>query len=124
MAAEPVFRFSISPEPDQVSSETDNSLRDWIALSFITGVGSRTAATLIERFGSPAACFKASSLALEAASLKREAIEAIKGRDALDRADREIQMLAQLGGEALTLNNPRYPALLRETYDPPIVLYA
>jgi DNA processing protein len=119
-----VFRFSCSPELNQLSSEPDNSLSDWIALSFITGIGSRTAANLIERFGSPAACFEANSLALEAAGLKRDAIEAIKDREARERAEREIQTLAQIGGEALTLNDPRYPALLRETYDPPIVLYA
>src|SRR5215831_19561403 len=84
---------------NQVSSENGNSLSDWVALSFITGVGSRTAAILIEKFGSPSDCFEASSLALEAAGLKRDTIDAMKGRAARDRAEREIQTLARIGGE-------------------------
>lgn len=104
-------------------SESNDSISDWIALSQVIGVGSRTAATLIETFGSPAACFEASAFSLEAAGLRREAIEAIKSPEPRRRAERELQELAKLGGEAVTLKDARYPALLRETYDPPIVLY-
>jgi DNA processing protein len=104
-------------------SVTENPLRDWIALSFVTGVGSRTAAMLIERFGSPTSVFEASSHALESAGLKREAIAVIKSAEMHEKAAGEIEELARLGGEALTLTDERYPALLRETYDPPIVIY-
>ena len=38
-------------------------------------------------------------------------------------AAHEIEELARLGGKALTLTDERYPQLLRETYDPPIVIY-
>ncbi|MFL6213802.1 MAG: DNA-processing protein DprA [Blastocatellia bacterium] len=97
---------------------------DWIALTFVPGVGSRTAAMLIERFGSPAACFEASAAQLEAAGLRRESIDALRRGDAREQAAAQLRLLEALGGEALTLNDARYPALLRETYDPPIVLYA
>jgi DNA processing protein len=106
-----------------MQSEQANSLRDWIALSFVTGVGSRTAAMLIDRFGTPASALDASAPKLEAAGLKRETIEAIKSREPREKAVREIEELARIGGEALTLNDDRYPKLLRETYDPPIVIY-
>jgi DNA processing protein len=102
---------------------SENQLRDWIALSFVTGVGSRTAAVLIDRFDSPGSVFQASSSRLELAGLKRESIAVIKSTEMHEKAAREIEELARLGGEALTLTDERYPILLRETYDPPIVIY-
>ena len=104
-------------------SEHDNDLRDWLALSFITGVGSRTSAQLIERFGSPAATINASVASLEAAGLRAESIDALKSSAPRERAKRDLKELAKLGGEVLVLADSRYPPLLRETYDPPIVLY-
>lgn len=111
-------------QPEPMSSEQENSLRDWIALSFVIGVGSRTAAMLIDRFGSPPSVFQSSRHALEASGLRRETIEAIKSAEPGEKAAREIEALAKLGGEALILSDQRYPKLLRETYDPPIVIYA
>jgi len=90
---------------------------------FIIGVGSRTAAVLIDRFGSPAAVFESSSHSLESAGLRRETIDAIKSSEPREKAAREIEELVRLDGEALTLASERYPKLLRETYDPPIVIY-
>jgi DNA processing protein len=106
-----------------MSSSSENSLRDWIALSFVTGVGSRTAAVLIDRFGSPSSVFEATGRTLESEGLKRETIDAIKSTEGREKAAHEIEEVARLGGEALTLTDERYPALLRETYDPPIVIY-
>jgi DNA processing protein len=104
-------------------SEQANSLGDWIALSFVTGVGSRTAAMLIDRFGTPASALDASAPSLEATGLNRDTIEAIKSPAPREKAAREIEELARIGGEALVLCDDRYPKLLRETYDPPIVIY-
>ncbi|HJZ68923.1 MAG TPA: DNA-processing protein DprA [Blastocatellia bacterium] len=98
-------------------------MRDWIALSFVIGVGSRTAAMLIDRFSSPTSVFEASAHALESALLKRETIEAFKSAEPREKAAREIDAIAKLGGQVLTLTDERYPKLLRETYDPPIVIY-
>lgn len=87
------------------------------------GVGSRTAAMLIDRFGSPASVFEAGIRSLEAAGLKRDTIDALKSKEPREKAIRENELLGELGGEALTLADARYPNLLRETYDPPIVIY-
>src|SRR5262245_59715269 len=101
----------------------DSSLEEWIALSFVVGVGSRTAAVLIDRFGTPAGCFAAPARALELAGLQRESIEAMKQPDLRKRAKAQLSQLRRLGAAVLTLSSESYPALLRETYDPPIVLY-
>ena len=106
-----------------MSSNQEGPLCDWIALSFIIGVGSRTAAVLIDQFGSPSAVFESSGHSLEMAGLRRETVDAIKSSEPREKATREIAELARFGGEVLILTDERYPALLRETYDPPIVIY-
>lgn len=98
-------------------------MRDWIALSFVSGVGSRTAAALIDRFGTPSFALDASAPSLEATGVKRDTIEAIKSGEPREKAAHELEELARISGEALTLADERYPRLLRETYDPPIVIY-
>ncbi|HSB09762.1 MAG TPA: DNA-processing protein DprA [Blastocatellia bacterium] len=102
---------------------TEDSVRDWIALSFVIGVGSRTAAMLIDEFGSPASVFEAGVRSLESAGLKRDTIDGIKNKEPREKASREIEELGKLGADALVLKDERYPRLLRETYDPPIVIY-
>lgn len=104
-------------------NKTDESLRDWMALSFVSGVGPRTAAELIDRFGSPAACFQAGLLALRSAELKPESIQELTSRKPYDVADNELLELDRLGATAIAIEDDRYPALLKQTYDPPIVLY-
>jgi len=106
-----------------MSSQSYNSVCDWVALSFVTGIGSRTAANLIDRFGSATACFEASRSALESFGLKRDTIDAIKSAEPRQRALQQLEDLARISGEAIVLDDERYPALLRETYDPPIALY-
>ncbi|HKV42118.1 MAG TPA: DNA-processing protein DprA [Blastocatellia bacterium] len=109
---------------NHTGTHSDEMLRDWIALSFVAGVGRRTAARLIDRFQTPTACVEATRTQLEAAGLKPECIDALKDTTQRERAEREIAALATLGAEALPLTDPRYPPLLKETYDPPIVLYS
>jgi DNA processing protein len=107
-----------------MNMETNNNLLDWIALSFVTGIGSRTAAMLIDQLGSPAECFNARSSALEALRIKGEIIDQLKSGEPRLRAETELKNIESLSGEVLTLADRRYPQLLRETYDPPIVLYS
>ncbi len=102
---------------------SENQLLDWVALSLVSGVGSRTAAALIDRFGSPSACFQAGPARLGEAGLKREQVEAIASRETREEAARQIDEIERLGGEIISLHDSRYPALLKEIYDPPILIY-
>ena len=54
---------------------------------------------------------------------RRETVDSIVARDLHARAEVEIERARKLGGDILVLDDGVYPALLRETYDPPIVLY-
>jgi DNA processing protein len=98
-------------------------MRDWIALNMTPGIGPRAAAKLLERFGSAEAVYAATRAELERLRLLPEAVDSIIARDLHDKAAAEIQSIRALGGDVLVLDDGVYPSLLREIYDPPIVLY-
>jgi len=95
----------------------------WIALNMTPGVGPRVTARLLEHFGSAEAIFDAPRRELALLRLPPEAIESIATRELHDRAEAEIERVRKLGGEIIVLDDGVYPSLLRETYDPPVVLY-
>src|SRR6266436_2819856 len=98
-------------------------MRDWVALNMTTGIGPRAAAKLLERFGSAEAVYGATRAELSQLRILPEAVDSIIARDLHDKAEVEIQKIRELGGEILVLDDGVYPSLLREIYDPPIVLY-
>jgi DNA processing protein len=87
------------------------------------GVGPRAATKLLERFGSAESVFGARRTELESLRLRPETIESIIKREFHEKAAEELEALREMGGDALVLDDGTYPALLRETADPPIVLY-
>jgi DNA processing protein len=98
-------------------------MKDWIALNMTPGVGPRVTARLLEHFGSAEAIFDAPRRDLALLRLSPETIESIVSRELHSRAEAEIERVRTFGGEILVLDDGVYPALLRETYDPPVVLY-
>src|SRR4030088_2957821 len=98
-------------------------MKDWIALNMTPGVGPRVTARLLEHFGSAEAIFDAPRRELALLRLTPEAIESIASRELQPRAEAEIEQVRKLGGHILVLDDGVYPSLLRETYDPPVVLY-
>jgi DNA processing protein len=98
-------------------------MKDWIALNMTPGVGPRVTARLLEQFGSVEAIFDAPRRDLALLRLTPEAIESIANRELHERAEQEIEKVRRLGGDILVLDDGVYPALLRETYDPPVTLY-
>jgi len=98
-------------------------MKDWIALNMTPGVGPRVMARLLEHFGSAEAIFDAPRRDLAMLRLTPESIESIATREFYERAESEVEKVRRLNGEILVLDDGIYPALLRETYDPPVVLY-
>ena len=98
-------------------------IRDWIELNMTPGIGPRAAARLLERFGSAEAVYGATRTDLEQLRLIPEAVDTIIARSLRPRAEIESSRVRKLGGDILLLDDGVYPALLREIYDPPIVLY-
>ena len=99
------------------------NLVDWVALNMVRGIGPRLANQLLDRFGTPSDILTASRQQLEAAGLKGETIQELKGGETLAKANAEVERLEPLGIDLVVLADEDYPALLREIHDPPIVLY-
>src|SRR5262245_5199824 len=95
----------------------------WVAFSRIPGIGRARVERLEQHFGSLEAAWSASGSELHAAGLDAKAAGAVLARRPRIDPQREMARLARLGIEALTWNDPRYPARLREAYDRPPVLY-
>src|SRR6266516_5294102 len=98
-------------------------IQDWIALNMTPGIGPRAAVKLLERFGSAEAVFGATRAEIEQVRLPPEAVDSVVARELHEKAESEIEQVRKLGGDILVLDDGVYPSLLREIYDPPIVLY-
>jgi len=97
---------------------------DWLALRMVPGLGARTAAKLLERFRTPGAIFRASRSELEAAGVGGGLAQTIVSGCAFEDAATQRQKIEASAAVALPVTDPRYPARLREIFDPPILLFA
>lgn len=95
----------------------------WLALALTEGLGARLAGKLLRAYGSPEAIFAASLTELEARRLPPAVAQAIHSQKPLQDAEKELAQVRQLGCRLLTWDEPAYPRLLREIYDPPPLLY-
>jgi len=100
-----------------------NQYLGWLALALTPGLGARLAGKLLREFGGPEAIFAASLTALEAQNLPAAVAQAIHSRQPLSAAAKELAQAQAVGCRLLTWDEPEYPARLRETYDPPTLLY-
>ncbi len=96
---------------------------EWLALSLTPGLGATRGRHLVEHFQSVTNVFRASLTELEAAGLPAAAAQAIGTGKSLEAAEQELVRAASAGAQILTLDDPLYPPLLRQIYDPPVVLY-
>jgi len=107
----------------QPALTADESLH-WLALRMSAGVGTRKAGRLVEIFRTPQAIFRASRSELEAAGLSAGVAQSISSGCAFEEAAEQHEKVAKLGVELVPITDARYPARLREIFDPPPLLYA
>src|SRR5438045_8548640 len=96
----------------------------WLALRLVPGLGTRNAGKLIERFRTPQAVLRASRTELEAAGVSGTVAQSIASGCSFDDAVDQQQRMKESGTVAIPITDSRYPALLREIFDPPVVLFA
>src|SRR5712671_3013150 len=96
----------------------------WLALRLVPGLGARNAGKLIERFRTPQAVLRASRTELEAAGVSGSVAQSIASGCAFDEAVDQQHKMLDAETLAIPITDARYPALLREIFDPPIVLFA
>jgi DNA processing protein len=94
----------------------------WVALATTTGIGPRTFATLVERFGSPRAVFEASEEELcEVPRVTAEIAAQLREMN-IDQIESELYALSEENIAVLTLDD-NYPSNLRLLPDAPPVLF-
>jgi DNA processing protein len=95
----------------------------WVALATTAGIGPRTFAALIERFGSPKKVFRASEEELiEVPRVNAEIARLLHACD-FDQIENELYALGRDGISVLTLDDDDYPANLALIHDAPPVLF-
>lgn len=102
---------------------TDQDRPYWVALTSFKGFGPKRMLRLIRRFPSMERAFHAGAIELIEAGIE----PAIANRFLQERIHLDPQPLMRAmeveGVRAVTYNDPDYPPLLKEIFDPPAVLY-
>jgi len=110
------------PEPPPPSGAADD-LKYLIALHRISGLGPVRFRLLEARFGSMFEAWRAAAPDLAAAGLDQRTVrEIVAARPRID-PDAELEALDRAGVKAIPVRSPDYPGLLKETDDPPVILY-
>lgn len=95
----------------------------WIGFNMVPGIGPKRFESLVKHFGSVSAAWHARAGELRAAGLDSRSLESfLAARSRLD-LDAEVERCEEAGIAVLTWDDAGYPALLRQIYDPPFVLY-
>jgi DNA processing protein len=95
-----------------------------IALTLEYGLGVKTAAALVETFGSADAVYRASvGDLMHRGGLREGLAEQITRKEYHKQAERELKHVEKHGLTALASTDAEYPLLMREMTDPPHVLY-
>jgi DNA processing protein len=97
----------------------------WLCLYLVSGVGNAAFRKLIAHFGSPEAVFKASlPQVMQAGKIRERVARNVLGKVFMVDPQKEMKRVEDLGVRLVPLPHPSYPPLLRETHDPPVIVYS
>src|SRR5581483_1871340 len=89
----------------------------------VPGLGSRVALRLVNAIGSAAGVFRASVTELESLGVASHVVRNMAAGTVFEEAARESERARQLGVSLASIRDDIYPQLLREIFDPPLLLY-
>lgn len=98
-------------------------LKYWVGFNMAPGIGPKRFESLLKHFGSAGEAWRAHAGDLRAAGLDRRSLESLLTTRAELDTDAEVARNAEAGIAILTWDDPDYPPLLKQIYDPPFVLY-
>lgn len=102
---------------------TSGDVKYWIGFNLVTGIGPVRVRALVQTFGSIEAAWKAAAEELRKAGLGEKLVQRlVEARSDLDLG-KELARVQQLGLQVLPMDDPQYPARLKEIESPPLVLY-
>ena len=100
-----------------------SDLKYWVAFNRIQGIGRARFLQLESYFGSLEQAWTAGAADLKAAGLDSRTVESIVSSRPEISPDAEMELLQRYRVKVLTLNDPAFPARLKEIYDIPPLLY-
>lgn len=104
--------------------QKNSNLRTLLALSLISGLGSKRVKLLVQAFDDPSRIFNLSKTELRSVESIGEAsalsILAFKKWDEVDYILKETE---KNKSQIVTLADPEYPPLLKQIYDPPVLIW-
>jgi DNA processing protein len=98
------------------------TLSDWLILHHAPGIGAATARRLLSALGEPAAIRSAPGGQLQSLGLRPDGIEALRNPDAA-QLEQALAWQEAPDNHIIRLADSKYPALLRQIPDPPLLLY-
>lgn len=108
---------AIAPPP------TAAFILEWLAISLTQGLGPTRGRKLVEHFGTVEAVFHASLTELESTGIPAVSAQSLATGKSAELGREEIARAAAAGVSLVSLDDPAYPARLKEIYDPPLILY-
>ncbi|MDR2877818.1 MAG: DNA-processing protein DprA [Chromatiales bacterium] len=100
-----------------------DDIKYWLALQRIPGLGPVACRALLNRHPDPRQWFSAGGIAPDLIkALPKGALTALRTPN-WRAIEADLRWLEKPGHHALTLHDPRYPPLLKEIHDAPLVLY-
>lgn len=103
-------------------TQTEHSLRSWLALTHIPHLGPVRIQSLLEIFDNPTAILDAGHSGWQQAGLSEKLIQHLSAPD-WDKVDADLKWAEQENASILTLDDDRYPAMLKAIPDAPPILY-
>lgn len=103
-------------------TQIENSLRSWLVLNHTPQLGPVRIHALLELFQHPTAILSAGKTAWKEAGLSESIIQHLSDPD-WDKVDSDLKWLEQENATILTLEDARYPPMLKNISDAPPVLY-
>lgn len=110
----------IGPSPALTAEEELH----WIALRIVPGLGARRGMALLNLFRTPQAIFAASPTELESQGISPSVARSISSGCVFDEAITQQERMRTLGVGVVPAFDRRYPPMLSEIFDPPILLFA
>ncbi len=94
----------------------------WLALQRAPGLGARTVLRLLEQFSSPCDLVGSTLDGIPSLGVRPETRAYLQSPN-WSAIEPELEWLSQLENHLVTWTDPAYPRLLRETADPPLLLF-
>jgi DNA processing protein len=101
----------------------EDNLKYWVALNIVLSEQLKAIKKILNRFPNIRDLFDTSVADLQALGLDEETAAALISPRTLHRAEDDIEKIAEKKYTILTLEDRKYPSYLRESFDPPCVLY-